>query len=343
MKLVPQRLVGAFFGVGSVQAEDPAAPLHYITDLQLPYWYQLPSFGEEDMVRQFAYLIDGYEEEGDFILDVDMYTYREILEDDSPLLPDERHARGLHLLRSKGPFLDFKTQQTAPATMAFSIRGPDGGQLLSKSMVLFFSSLMKRIGMGQVEFLSKTCENLLLCQDDPALGHVIDMIQNNRVSLDIREIRRLTEGVYPEGVIPAYHYCDDWRNLAISGEHLLWDTKPKLVHIDVLRYPPNLETGQSEAINQFIERGGGLALGVLPNNDDDFTGSVTDVLRGGLERTIGAFGKSGVSIELLQENAMISTQCGLSHLSSALTERLHIESHKFPTIFKEMTTAFLTR
>jgi hypothetical protein len=343
MQLLPQRLVGCFFGVGSVRAKTPFAPIDYVTELPLPYWYQLPSLPEEDMIRQFAYLVDGYEEEEDFTLDIDMYTYREILQDDSPLLPDEEHAHGLHFLHSKGPFLDFKTQQTAPATMAFSIRGTDGGQLLSKSMIVFFTSLMQRVAAGQVEFLGKICDNLVLCQDDPAFGHVIEMIQNKRISLSIQEIQRATESIYPKGVIPAYHYCDDWRRLTLGDKYLLWESNPKIVHIDVLRYPPILESEQAEEINQFIERGGGLALGVLPNTDDDFSDSIMNLLREGLEKTTEAFARSGVSIELLQENAMISTQCGLSHLSSGLAEQLHRESHKFPAAFRKTISTFLTR
>ncbi len=344
MQVVPQRLVGEFFGVGSVGARDYTAPLDYITDLAVPYWYQLPRFKEEDMVRQFAYLIDGFEEEEDFTLDVDMYTYSEIMQDDSPLIPDNKHAHGLHLLRSRGPFVDFKTQQTAPATMAFTIRGPDGGQLLSKSMISFFASLMARVAAGQVEFLESFCDNIILCQDDPALGHTINMIQSNRIGgLEVGELARATESVYPKGAIPAYHYCDDWRRLRFGDNYFLWDSKARLIHIDVLHYPPHLESEQSEAINHFIERGGGFALGVIPNNEEAFFDSVIELLRRGLQSTFQGFTDSGVSIELITENSMVSTQCGLSGLSDALTERIHAESRKFDGVFKEVKDSFLTR
>ncbi len=344
MQVVPQRLVGEFFGVGSLGAKDYTAPLDYITDLALPYWYQLPKYKEEDMVRQFAYLIDGFEEEEDFTLDVDMYTYREILQDDSPLVPDNEHAHGLYLLQSRGPFVDFKTQQTAPATMAFSIRGTDGCQLLSKSMISFFASLMARVAAGQVRFLDNFCENIILCQDDPALGHAVNMIQSNKIGdLEVWELARATEGVYPEEAIPAYHYCDDWRRLQFGDDYFLWDSKAKIVHIDVLRYPPHLESEQSEAINHFIERGGGFALGVIPNNDEGFFDSVIELLRKGLKSTLQAFTDSGVSIELIAENSMVSTQCGLSGLSNALTERIHAESRKFKGVFNELKNSFLTR
>ncbi len=339
-RLLPEELVGSFFGVGSLSVNDPEKPLEYVSTMRLPYWYQLPALPEEDMVRQFAYVIDGFEDEELFTLDIDVHTFQEVLTDDTPIEIDADHAHGLYLMRDLGRrFEFFKTQQTAPATMCFTIRDPDGHQLISKSMVRFFASLMRRIAVWQYQFLKNFCDTIILCQDDPALGFVIQMIRRGEVSaMDPRWIVRETDSVYPSEIIPSYHYCEDWRTLYEGEKHLLWDGSPKIVHIDLVAYPPDPDEKGAEAgekINRFIERGGAIALGVLPNVDDGYKSSVLETLRERLTATLSRFVECGVDKDLLAENALISTQCGLSRASPRLAEEIHRTSQRFPEVLRD--------
>ena len=336
-RLLDEQLVGQFFGVGSVGETNPEIPLEYIRPLAVPYWYQIPSIHEEDMIRQFGYVIEGFEDEDTFVVDVDMYVYREILEDDEPIVIDEEHAHGLYQLLNAGPYTHFKTQQTAPSTMAFSIRGSDGKQLVSQQMIRFFSALMRRFALGQLELLEKVCDNIILCQDDPAFGFVVAMVQREEAGgLTIDKLVHAIEEVFPQGAIPAYHYCEDWRALTVDGKHLLWDTMPKLAHIDVVSYPADIDNEQAEKINAFIERGGALVLGVLPNTDDGFKTSMEDTFVKNLHETVEKFTRAGVSIDLLGDNAMFSTQCGLSRASPELTREIHVMSSKFAREFRRV-------
>ncbi len=286
------------------------------------------------MIRQFAALIDEFEENGDFILDVDMYTYREITSDDQPLLVRAENFHSLYSLMDGTHYPYFKTQQTAPATMCFSIRGSDGKQLVNRYMFHFFESLMRRIAQGQYEHLSKSCGMIILCQDDPGLGFVKQMIESGHMNdLSFKQIINLTDGIYPKQVIPAYHYCDDWRLLVENEWYPLWESKSKLVHIDVVRYPPEINPQQAEKINAFLKRGGGLALGILPNVDDSYSKPILATLTDNLSRTIDLCQKSGIDVELLRSSSMISTQCGLSGASQELTRKIHELSPSFKEIF----------
>ena len=189
------------------------------------------------MIRQFAAVIDGYEEDSDFTLDVDIHTYRDMTNDDEPILVEERNLHSLFSLMNGSRYEYFKTQQTAPATMGFSIRGSDGKQLINRNMFHFFESLMRRIAMGQYEYLSKFCETIILCQDDPGLGFVKQMIDSKQITdLTLEQVVKMTDGIYPHNVVPAYHFCDDWRTLEKDGWYPLWESKIKIIHIDVLRY-----------------------------------------------------------------------------------------------------------
>jgi hypothetical protein len=334
--LLPPELVGHFFGVGSLSTINPSEPLDYIQALTLPYLYQLPNIREEDMIRQYGAMISGFEEEGNFILDMDIYTYRDIVRSDEPILPDKDHFRSHQLFLAKTRFNFLKTQQTAPATMCFSIRDRAGSQLISLNMFHLFVNLMKRVALGQVKHLSPITQELILCQDDPSLGLVFKSITDGKVrGLSPRKIIRDTDQIYPSEVIPAFHYCDDWREVKIGDWYPLWEEKPKLMHIDIVSYLPVIDEEQAEKVNGFLDAGGGFALGILPNLDDKYTMSVKEYLPKHLNEAFKAFQQSGVSLDLLVENVMISTQCGLPRASDELIRDIHESASDFPNILKD--------
>jgi hypothetical protein len=286
------------------------------------------------MIRQFGSIIDGFEQEGNLVLDVDIHTYREIMDSDDEILIGENSFHSLYSMMDGTKYPFFKTQQTAPATMCFSIRGTDGKQLLSKSMFSFFSRLMGRIAKGQVAHLSTHCKNVILCQDDPGLGFVKKMIDDGQVKdMTLDRIIERTDSVYPTGVIPAYHYCDDWRELKKDDWYIFWDGMPKIVHIDLVRYPLKISIQHAEKMNEFMRRGGGIALGVLPNFDDGYSRPLLETLETNLTTTIGMMMECGIDVELVKRNSMISTQCGLSGASIELTREIHEQSFKFRSKF----------
>ena len=320
--------------MGSLGEPDPQVPLDYVKKLTLPYTYALTSIREEDMIRQFAAQVDNYEEQGDFILEIDLPTYREYTTSDEPILLDQEHGRSQYLMMDGTSYTNFKTQQTAPATMCFSTRDTGGKQHITRNMFHFFQRLMTRIAKGQFDHLRKSCESIILCQDDPGLGHVIEMIKRDQVSgLDVKDIIERTDHVYPKEIIPAFHYCDDWRKVEVEGWYPLWESRPKIAHIDLVRYPPTLDQPQVEKVNEFLKRGGSFALGVLPNVDDGYSDPVIKTLETNLQESLTNLNESGVDMGLVRTNTMVSTQCGLSGASPALCREIHEESLKFQDIF----------
>lgn len=335
--LLPEELAGQFFGVGSLGESDPATPVEYVKKLKLPYTYSITALREEDMIRQFGVLVDGFEEDEDFTLDVDIHAYREMINDDDPLMLDEQHGHSLYLMMNGTKYPFFKTQQTAPATMCFSIRDSGGKQHITQRMFHFFVRLMSRLAIGQVKHLNDFCETLIFCQDDPGLGHVFEYINQGRVpDLTLKEIIQKTDSIYPENVIPAFHYCDDWRLLEFDGWYPLWESKPKLAHLDVVRYPPEVNQEQAEKMNEFMKKGGGLALGALPNVDDSYSKSILETLEINLARSFKLLKDSGIDMDLVKRNTMVSTRCGLSGSSPDLSRNIHEESSKFQEIFLQV-------
>ncbi|MHA2025496.1 MAG: hypothetical protein ACW98U_06300 [Candidatus Thorarchaeota archaeon] len=332
--ILPKKLAGHFFGVGSLGELDPQVPIEYVKKIALPYTYALTSIREEDMIRQFAAQVDDYEELGDFILEIDLPTYREYTTSDDPIIIDQEHGRSSYLMMDGTNYTNFKTQQTAPATMCFSTRDAGGKQHITKNMFHFFQRLMTRIARGQVDHLNKSCESIILCQDDPGLGHVIEMIKRGQTpGLSVRNVIERTDRIYPDETIPAFHYCDDWRKVVVDDWYPLWESQSKIAHIDLVRYPPKLDQPQVEKVNEFLKRGGGFALGVLPNVDDGYSDPVLKTLETNLQESLINLNESGVDLDLVRTNAMVSTQCGLSGASPQLCREIHEESLKFQDIF----------
>jgi hypothetical protein len=338
--LLPKELAGQFFGVGSLGEPDPVVPVEYIKTIKLPYAYSVPALPEEDMIRQFGYLSEGFETDGHFILDVGIHDYREMISDDEPLMIDKEHGHSYYLMKNGTTYPFFKTQQTAPATMCFSIRGSDGKQHLTQNMFHYYLKLMERIAIGQVQHLTEFCETLFLCQDDPALEFVAVMAKRGRIpGLTLKEIVQKTDSIYPENVIPAFHYCDDWRRLNFEEWYPLWESKPKLAHIDVVRFPPEVKSEQAEKMNEFMKRGGGFALGALPNVDDAYSKPILETLEANLSQSFQLLRSCGVDLDLLEKHSMVSTQCGLSGASPELSRNIHVESSKFQDVFLKVIEA----
>ncbi len=305
--------------------------------MKLPYAFQRPAKPEEDMLRQFGAFLDGFEEQGTFIYDVDYDAYNAMIHDDEEIVPEKTYFSSLYELSQYCPFPFLKTQLTAPSTMCYSIRGMDGRQHLTPQMFRFFSRLMSRVALGYVSFFKDQVENLIICQDDPSFGFVSEAIEVGNVhGLTARFMMNTTDQIFPRGTIPAYHYCYDWRVLSENGTHLIWESKPKIAHIDMITYPPDVEETQAELINSFLQSGGAIALGVLPNVDSTYAESVLSYFEKSLERTMSVLVKSGVNINLLEENSMVSTQCGLSGASPELSREIHQNDQRYAEIFESL-------
>ncbi len=339
--ILPHELRGRFLGVGSVVEEWEGEASEYIPKISLPYAYQRPARPEEDMIRQFGSVLTGFEEKGTFVFETGFDEYQNMIRGEEDILPAEQYFESLYKLPKHGPFKYLKTQVTSPATMCYSIRGEDGRQHLTPQMFRFFSSLISRIMKGFVAHFAESVETLMVCQDDPAFGFVKDMIESeNAPGLSAHQVMRVIDRIFPSEVIPAYHYCYDWRVLMDKGRHLIWQSKPKVVHIDTINYPPEIDAGQGELINKFLQAGGGIALGVIANVDSAFTELVISYYEKSLKKTISLFVRAGVNIDLLKENTMVSTQCGLSGATPNLSRQIHSHDQTYSEILEQIYNSF---
>jgi hypothetical protein len=335
--ILPEKLVGRFFGVGSLTEAVLDDAQDYVLDLALPYAYQRPESPEEDMIRQFGALLKGFEDEGTFIYDASLDAYREMLQNDNPLLPLPENFRSIYALPKGRRFPFFKSELTAPSTMCYSIRGIDGKQHLTPQMFRFYSTLMSRVAKGYQKHFADSVEKMIICQDDPSFGFVAEAIKvGNAPGLTARQMMKTTDSIYPDGIIPAYHYCYDWRVLEEEDTHLIWESKPKIAHLDLITYPPVVDEAQAELMNRFLDSGGCIALGILPNVDSAYHESVIEYFRKSLRTTLSHLAATGVSMDLLQTRCLVSTQCGLSGATPSLAKEIHLHDKRYSEIVMEM-------
>ena len=65
----------------------------------------------------------------------------------------------------------------------------------------------------------------------------------------------------------------------------------------------------------FLERGGILAWGIVPNDEKDVLGETANSLLDRLEEVIGALDRKGVSYRLQTERCLVTPACTLASLT----------------------------
>jgi hypothetical protein len=70
-----------------------------------------------------------------------------------------------------------------------------------------------------------------------------------------------------------------------------------------------------EEVQRFLENGGSLAWGVVPNSEEKLANESVDSLVRSMESMFSALEAKGVDRELLMGQSIITPQCGLSGLS----------------------------
>ena len=68
-------------------------------------------------------------------------------------------------------------------------------------------------------------------------------------------------------------------------------------------------------VKAFLDRGGMLAWGIVPNQEEDLPGETANSLVDRLDEHIGALDRSGVSYRLQTERCLVTPACTLSSLS----------------------------
>lgn len=305
--------------IGSMPHADPQAACTLVNKYlpTLPHWPQLPKrSGLENMYVQFSEGFPGLMLEGDTIYvkrsaDFDnqlerLYTASAENNPDDYGISGE-YAAGLHTFVAVTQRTDVvKGQVTGPISWGLCItdkeqRGILYDELLAEALAMF----LRLKARWQEKFLHRVSRETVIFIDEPylsSLGSAFVAIPGERVTTLLEEVLNGIEGF--KGV----HCCGttDWS--------LLLKTSADILSFDAYNYADSLSC-YLEEVKAFVERGSGIAWGIVPNDEDVLASESVASLYDRLGEAMAPFTRDGISFKQLVAQSLLTPSCGLASLS----------------------------
>ena len=285
---------------------------------EIPAWPQLPKRSFlENMYAQFSDGFPGVVIEGDRIyvdcakdlekpLEQLYASYLENKVEKYAMSPD--HAAGLNAfleVEFGSPFA-VKGQVTGPVTWGLSVTDENRRPVLYDDTLA--DALAKHLHLKaawQERELKAISPNTIIFVDEPYMASIGSAF----VSITREQVTSLLEEVF-SGIsgLKGIHCCGntDWS--------ILLSTPLDILSFDAYNYSYTIAL-YPEEVKAFLERGGVIAWGIVPHDEQDLKGEIVKSLIDRLEEAIGALNRKGVSFRLLTERCLVTPSCGLGSLS----------------------------
>ena len=290
----------------------------------LPAWPQLPQRSQlENMYVQFSEGFPGA------VLDGDKIRVEHPAEFDNQLeqlytacsenKPDNygisaEYAAGLRAfpaLKEQHPDI-VKGQITGPISMGLCVtdseqRGILYDELLAEALARF----LRLKAAWQESFLRTISPNTIIFIDEPyltSLGTAFVAIPNEQVTILLEEVFSGIEGL--KGV----HCCGstDWS--------LLLETSTDILSFDAYNYADSLSCYPAE-VKAFLERGSGIAWGIVPNDEEALAKESMVSLYDRLGEAMATFTRDGIPFKQLVAQGLLTPSCGLATMSREAAKR----------------------
>jgi methionine synthase II (cobalamin-independent) len=289
--------------------------MKYLPDI--PAWPQLPQRSpKENMIIQFSEGFPGVVIDGDKIHiepSADFESELEQIHIDCE--QDNAHeygisaeyAAGLHAFLSKAAGSKIvKGQVTGPITWGLRVTSQDGlGILYDDTLAETVAKFLRLKASWQENTLRQISPNTIIFVDEPylvSLGSVFTPIPEEKVPALLEEVIKGIKGV------KGLHCCGN------TNWSVLLDTKIDILSFDAYNYASSLST-HSDKVKSFLERGGSIAWGIVPNEEEALAKESLSGLRDRLEEAMAPFTKDGIKFRQLIAQGLITPSCGLDGLS----------------------------
>ena len=306
--------------IGSMPHTDPEEACPVVTKYlpALPAWPQLPKRSQvENMYVQFSEGFPGVVLEGDKVYVERSPQFDTQLEQlytaSSENNPDDygisaEYAAGLHAflaLKQQPPNM-VKGQITGPISWGLCAtdreqRGILYDELLAEALAKF----LRLKAMWQERFLRSISPDTLIFVDEPyltSLGSAFVAVPNEKVTALLEEVFSGIDGL--KGV----HCCGttDWS--------LLLQTSADVLSFDAYNYADSLSCYPAE-VKAFVERGGTIAWGIVPNDEDALAKESSASLYDRLGEAMAPFTRDGIPFKQLVAQGLLTPSCGLAPIS----------------------------
>jgi len=284
---------------------------------EIPAWPQLPrrSF-LENMYAQFSEGFPGVVIEGDRIhvdraKDLEkpleqLYTsYLENQVEKYTISPD--YAAGLHsFLETEASPLAVKGQVTGPVSWGLSVTDQERRPVLYDDTLA--DAMAKHLNLKaawQETKLKNISTNTIIFVDEPSMA----LLGSAFVSISQEQVVGLLEEVF-SGIsgLKGVHCCGntDWS--------VLLSTSLDILNFDAYNYGYTLALYPDE-VKAFLERGGVIAWGIVPNDEQALKGETAKSLLDRLEEEIAGLDKKGIPFHQVLRQCLLTPSCGLAPLS----------------------------
>lgn len=286
---------------------------------RIPYWPQLPAMGfEENMYAQFATHLPGIniDAHGKRIsVDLGSYDperfYEAVLGDNFHFFEYPRSCfHGLYELLEEwklpGDVLFLKGQVTGPISMGLQIFDQDGKSVLYDEA--YYEIVRKNLNMlmRQQEFiLREKFPRTIMFMDEPSLSLVGTPFAAVSKESVVSSINEVFEGVRS---VKGLHCCGntDWP--------MVLSTNIDILSFDAYNYGYTISLYPDE-VRRFLDRGGSIAWGIVPNDEERLRGETPAKLVERLEREMASLSSRGISHGQIMRSSLITPQCGLGPLN----------------------------
>ncbi len=229
-------------------------------------------------------------------------------------------AAGLHsfveaLKGGEGAYPLVKGQVTGPFSFGLTVTGADGRPIIYDET---YADLLVRLLGAKArwmrDLLASTgrARRVLIFFDEPYLSMVGSALVSVRPEYVVEALDRC---IADAGCLTGVHCCGntDWS--------LLMRTRVDVLNFDAYEYLENLALYPRE-MTSFLERGGMLAWGVVPN-DGRVEAETPSGLRERLEEGLALLEKRGVPSSLLERGMFVTPSCGLEGTDEGTAESVY--------------------
>ncbi|MEE8413108.1 MAG: methionine synthase [Dehalococcoidales bacterium] len=312
--------------VGSMPQTDPSEAcsqvVRYLKDI--PAWPQLPKRSFlENMYAQFSEGFPGIVIAGDKIhvdrsQDIDKpleRLYTAYLENDFEkfsISPDYGAGLAAFLELGISPRA-VKGQVTGPVTWGLTIADNEGKAIIWDDTLSDAAAKMLRLRAAWQESVLKRVSPLtIIFVDEP---YMQSYGSSALVGLSREKVISLLQEVFG-GIsgIKGVHCCGntDWS--------VLMDTDVDVINFDAYYYAESLSLYPSE-VKRFLDRGGAIAWGIVPNDEECLKGETVASLKDRLEEAMAPFTRNGIPFRQLIEQGLLTPSDGFALLSVEVTGR----------------------
>ena len=283
----------------------------------IPAWPQLPRRSpKENMIIQFSegfpgVVIDGdkihIEPSADFESELEQIHIDCEQDNAREYGISTEYAAGLHAFLSKATGSKIvKGQVTGPITWGLRVTSQDGlGILYDDTLAETAAKFLRLKASWQENILRKISPNTIIFVDEPylvSLCSVFTPIPEEKVPALLEEVIKGVKGV------KGLHCCGN------TNWSVLLDTKIDILSFDAYNYASSLST-HSDKVKSFLEGGGSIAWGIVPNEEEALANESLSGLRDRLEEAMAPFTRDGVKFKQLIAQGLITPSCGLEGLS----------------------------